>query len=343
MKYQSHLIPSNLKLLAALEILEKIDIKCLIVLDKGLVVGTITDGDIRRSLLIGFGLSTQVSSIMNTDFTYIESINACGIYFLPKLKSNLIPIVGENKELNDIALVSYKGYISFADAVIMAGGKGTRLYPLTKSKPKPLVYVDETKKMRIIDLPLRLLEKYGFQNVFIIVNYMGEQIEMAYTQSVYSFEIKFLKETQFKGTFGSLYDFKDNFTTEFFMINCDVYTTLNIYKMYTNFSNSCALISVAGKTVDHYIDFGVINTDNSTVHIIEKPTYKYKINMGIYWINRDVFNKTKPNSSDGLWHITDEINFFKDSSSKATSYEHLGSWIDIGRINDLELIRNIIE
>jgi dTDP-glucose pyrophosphorylase len=343
MKYKNHLIPSNLQLLEALKRLEKIHIKCLIVVENGLVLGTITDGDIRRSLLKGYSLSAKASSVMNIDYTYIEYCDANGIYYLPKLASKLVPIVGKNKELDHIVLVSYKGYISFADAVIMAGGKGTRLYPLTKSTPKPLVHVDESKDLRIIDLPLRLLEKYGFQKVFIIVNHMGDQVERKYQKSDYSFEFRFLKETEFKGTFGSVYDFKDYFTSDFFMMNCDVYTTLNIYKMYSEFKDSNSYITVAGRTIEHYIDFGVLHSQKDSIKVVEKPTYRYDINMGIYWINRSILSeKILPRNSE-LWHITDEINRLTDRSMKVSRFEHVGSWVDIGRVKDLEIIKSTIE
>ena len=343
MKYKNHIISSNIQLLEALEKLEKIHIKCLIVVENGLVLGTITDGDIRRSLLKGHSLSAKASFIMNVDYTYIELCDANGVYYLPKLASKLVPIVGKDKELDHIALVSHKGYISFSDAVIMAGGKGTRLYPLTKSTPKPLVYVDESKDLRIIDLPLRLLEKYGFQKVFIIVNHMGDQIERKYKKSDYSFEFRFLMETEFKGTFGSVYDFKDYFTSDFFMMNCDVYTTLNIYKMYREFKDSNSCISVAGRITDHYIDFGVLHSEKDSIKVIEKPTYRYDINMGIYWINKsNISEKISPRKSK-LWHITDEINSLTERSMKVSRFEHVGSWVDIGRVKDLELIKTTIE
>ena len=342
MKYIDNIVLKESNLNDALKKLDSLPTKCLVVVDDdNNYYGTVTDGDIRRYTLQNdfIALNSKIELLVNLESLYILKSECKGMLNFQGHKGLLLPILEHNKVVN-IVKISSAGFVSFCDAVIMAGGRGTRLMPYTENCPKPLVNISSSK--RLINLQLDLLVLYGFQNVFIIANQFSEQIVQYFNEHNFDCSVSILVEHSFLGTCGALFDFSDCFESDIFLINCDVYTDLDIYQMYLHFKEFKCNIDVAVLEKNNYIDFGVIEGDRYIAKLIEKPTFIYLINTGIYWIGHSVLNSPR-NKVDGLYHMTDEIQYQIDNDNKVGIYRHFGLWKDIGRVEDLDAIKKIMK
>lgn len=337
--YKENTLLSNQSIRTCLEKLEILKVKCIVILsDNNIVKGVVTDGDIRRAFISGCDLEDPILDIVNKDFFSLKEKK--GMNFFPDKKGMLVPVIDKKGFLNDIVRVSSLGFITFIDAVIMAGGKGTRLTPLTLDTPKPLINLNDKK--RIIDLPLDLLQSYGFQKVIIIANYKSKKVINFFKNTDRKMIFEVLVENSFLGTFGAVAYFKEKINTDFVLINSDVYIDLDLYKMWELFRDTNANICVASMEQSNYIDFGVFEQKNGNVlKVVEKPTYVYNINLGIYIVDKNILSNDFVLDKDGLYHITYEIERLIEEG-KVKSFVHRGFWHDIGRIEDLNKVKKIL-
>lgn len=217
-------------------------------------------------------------------------------------------------------------------AIILAGGKGTRLQPYTSTLPKPLVPVGDRA---ILEIMLSQLKQAGVNHITIAVNHLAHLI-MAYfgDGSRWGFNIDYSLEDKPLGTIAPLKLIKDLPDT-FFVMNGDVLTNLDYYKLYTDHCSSQAEITVATFERETKIDFGVLRTDagHQIIAFEEKPTYHFRVSMGVYVINRrllELVPEGHPYGFDNL--MLDCI----AKQRKAASWPHAGYWLDIGRPSDYE-------
>jgi len=225
------------------------------------------------------------------------------------------------------------------DAIILAGGKGTRLAPYTTIFPKPLMPIGD---MPILEVVLRQLRSYGFTKVTMAVGYLSELLETYFGNgSKYGIHIQYSRENEPLGTAGPL-AMIENLTTPFLVMNGDILTTLN-YTVLVNYhkeKKAIATIAMHQRTVD--VDFGVIepNKSDEIINYIEKPTLKYLVSMGIYIFETKVLSYIKPKEK---LDFPDLVKKLLENGEKVVGYPSNDYWLDIGRHDDYEKAVNEFE
>ncbi len=306
------------------------------VIDKQkILLGVITDGDIRRFLLKGNNLESQCVNCMRTDykFVYIEEITKAKIFLEEKVATH-IPVLNKDKKIVDIYFEDKNNkYRNIPNPIVfMAGGKGKRLMPYTGSCPKPMLKIGGKPILE------RLLEKSiksGFSNFYISVNYLKDQI-IDYFQDgkKWGVKIKYLIENKPCGTAGSLGLIKDKIDQPILVINSDVLTGLD-YKLLLAFhekNKSMATICSRNYKVD--IPFGVFNSDGIVFKgLDEKPTVVFQVNAGIYVVNPELLNIIK---FEEFLDMTDFIKITNDMGHKINICPIYENWLDIGRPETLD-------
>lgn len=322
-----------------------------VVSDDGLVLGTLTDGDIRRHILQGGKLDDSSSLAMNTE-PVVAKVGASDIELRRSLVSHNIramPLVDEAgkyvRTIHEIELDSTMGTVqacdlTFSAAVIMAGGEGMRLRPLTDNLPKPML---EINGVPLLERQIRGLVNIGIKLVYISINYLGEIIENYFGDGRnFGIEIRYLHETKKLGTAGalSLLPPSDGLTSVLVM-NGDILTTSNFLNL-LHFHNDLGSILTIG-AVDYHIEipFGVI--ENSGVKVTglkEKPSQRFLCNAGIYALTTDAMGKI-PN--DTFYNMTDLIEKCIEDNDVVSVFPVHEYWSDIGTNVDLDRARQEFE
>lgn len=225
-------------------------------------------------------------------------------------------------------------------AVILAGGKGTRLKPYTTVFPKPLMPIDDKPILEII---IRQLKSQGLKDIIITVGYLGELIMNFFGDgSKFGVNIKYSKEDQPLGTAGGLGSIKDNLTDTFLMINGDTLTTLNCTELIDYHNRNGSIATIALKRREVYIDFGtvVLDSTKSIIEYIEKPTINYLVSMGIYVFEPMVLKYITPGK---YYDFPDLVNTLISNGETIKGFVYDGYWLDIGRPEDYEKANNEIE
>jgi len=218
-------------------------------------------------------------------------------------------------------------------AVILAGGKGTRLRPYTAVLPKPLMPIGEYPILEII---LRQLEYYQFDDIIISTGYLHEIIR-AYlepNQRIKRKNIRYCHEEIPLGTIAPLKLIK-NLEDTFLVMNGDILTDLNYIKLYNYHKDHKGLATIATYKRDVKIDFGVLQYDSNKKiqNFIEKPVYNFQVSMGVYILNRDIL---KAIPKDGPFGFDDLMHWCLREKKEVYSYPYEGYWLDIGRPDDYE-------
>ena len=235
-------------ILEALEAIERISGKdrVLFVVDgKSGLVGTLTDGDMRRALLRKFSLQNSVREVMRRDFYYLEKGRHEIIKFdhIREKGINIVPIVDSEHRIDRLINLSRVRSLLPLHAVLMAGGEGRRLHPLTEKQPKPLLRVGEKP---IIEYGVELLVRYGVRKITIAVRYLGDQIKgFLGNGDRYGCEIEYLEEEDALGTMGAL-EMIDRFAEDHILVmNSDILTTIDLEGFFTDYSRENASMGVA--------------------------------------------------------------------------------------------------
>jgi dTDP-glucose pyrophosphorylase len=305
----------------------------LFIIDQNSVlIGVVTDGDIRRGLINNLKLDDSVVKIMNKKFKSIietqlsiESIND-----LKKSSARIIPILDSfNRIVRFINISNIKTLLP-VHAIIMAGGKGERLMPLTMDNPKPML---EVSGKPIIEHNIDLLKKYGIGNLHISVNYLKDKIKNYFGRGENkNISIEYLEEVKPLGTFGSIKLANSYKYSDLLVMNSDLLTNINFEDFYKSFKNSNADMAVATTSYKVNIPYAVLETEDGIVKSLkEKPTYTYFSNAGIYLIKKDLINEIPYNE---YFDATDLINKLINSNRAVLTYPILGYWLDIGRHED---------
>ncbi|MCR5284622.1 MAG: nucleotidyltransferase family protein [Treponema sp.] len=301
------------------------------------VLGSVSDGDCRRGLINGKLLTSSVTEIMNTKFTSLKK----GIYdveTIQKIRSLGFKYVPELNEDGSLAAVrdftNGKSYVP-VDAVMMAGGKGERLRPLTLETPKPLLKVADKP---IIDYNIENLLNSGIDHINVTVNYLGEQIEEHFKKPVKDVLVKCVREPKFLGTIGSIKFVKEWFNDTILLMNSDLFTNIDIEAFYLHFLKHGADMSVAGVPYNVSIPYGIFEIENTREikGITEKPSYHYYANAGIYLIKRELLDLIPENE---FFNATDFMDTLIKNNKKVIRFPITGYWIDIGKPDDFRSVQ----
>ncbi len=305
--------------------------------DVGKIIGSVSDGDCRRALINGKSIESKVTEFMNSNFTFlrkneydinkIQTIRNLGLKYVPELNDD-----GTLYTVRDFT--NGKSFIP-VDAVLMAGGKGERLRPLTLETPKPLLKVADKP---IIDYNIDNLMHYGVEYINVTVNYLGEQIEKHFEEPVNGQKIKCVREGKFLGTIGSLDIINDWHNDTILLMNSDLFTNIDFESFYIHFKKHNADMSVAAVPYNVNIPYGIFEIENTREikGVKEKPSFYYYANAGIYLIKRELLSLIP---KDTFYNATDFMDKLIEFGKKVIRFPIAGYWIDIGKPEDFKSVQ----
>ncbi len=299
---------------------------------KDILVGTLTDGDIRRGLLKNKSLEMPVSEFMNSNFRYLLAgqYSLDIIDDLKKSSIKVIPIVDKNLKIKKLINLKEKKSILPIDAIIMAGGRGERLRPLTDTLPKPMLIVGDKP---IIEQNIDRLIDFGIDNITITVKYLSHIIEEHFGDGKSKDStIKYIKEFEPLGTIGSVSMVEEFLNNYVLVMNSDLLTNIDFEDFFRYFLEQKADFAVATIPYNVTVPYAVLETENDcVVSFKEKPTFTYYSSAGIYLFKKELISKIPKNS---FYNATDFMESLINSSHKVSHYPILGYWLDIGKHDD---------
>ncbi len=322
----------------------------LIVDDKHRLLGVVADGDIRRGILNGIELNDTIDKIMVKNFKYaLNTWTKKEIeVFMIEHSLKQLPVLDEEGTVIDLLLWNeIFGKITYSHkdipVFIMAGGKGTRLNPVTRIIPKPMIPIDNKPMLEVI---IEKFKHFGFDNFIISVGYKAEVIESYFNSGGHlNIKIEYVKEEKPLGTAGSLRFVKDKVNTTLIVTNSDIIVDDDIDKIYKYHRKNDNQLTVVSGLRTFRVPYGVCITENGgTLKAIdEKPEYNFMVNVGLYLMEPEVLDLIPEGKYDMDELIKDAIK----SGMKVKIYPTHKSWFDIGQWeeykNTISYLRNIIE
>ena len=342
---KDHTINQHISLLQALGCINALAPEPLVLFvldDEDRMVGTLTDGDSRRALVAGASVNDPVEGIMHRSFNYMKLENIGDVREIKRQKEKkmkLVPILDTERHIVDIInLEKYKTRLPI-DAVLMAGGKGERLRPLTEKTPKPLLKVGDKA---IIDHNIDRLISYGVQHISVTVNYLKEQLEEHFAEPQCGVQVQTVREPKFLGTIGSIKFVENFFNDTVLVMNSDLFTNINYEDFYLHFKEHDADMSVAAVPYTVNIPYGILDLEErrNIKGLIEKPTYDYYANAGIYLIKRSALAFIP---EDVFFNATDLIEALIENNRKVIRFPLNGTWIDIGNPQEYKRANDMVK
>lgn len=308
----------------------------LVIDDTDKLLGTITDGDIRRAILKGSSLDESIENIYNSNCIFVnEKYTRTQVFEqLENKKLKLIPVVDKAGKVIDFLelddfIINYESnkenYV-----LIMAGGLGTRLRPLTDEIPKPMLKVGGRPILEII---IEQFKEKGFKNILLSVNYKSEIIENYFMDGKeFGVNIRYIKESKRMGTAGAIRLAEKYLDKPFFVINGDILTNVNFDSMFQFHKENDFSMTIGSRIYEMQIPYGVINADDACITSLEeKPIIRFNVNGGIYFLSPEVIQYIP---EDQFFDITELINLLIDNKKKIGSFPIHEYWMDIGKIED---------
>jgi len=304
------------------------------------LVGILTDGDIRRGLLNGLSLDSTIDSIIQKN-PVVCNINESKEDILDKSigkKIYHIPVVDDNNiviGIEDIDTI-LEDKSKSNKVVLMVGGLGSRLRPLTEHTPKPMLKVGNKP---ILETIIKNFKKYGFRDIILSVNYKAQLLKDYFGDgSSFGVNIEYVYEDKRMGTAGALSLMRDKLDELFFVMNGDLLTNVN-FEHLLNFhlqNNTCATMAV--REYEYQVPFGVVNQqDGEIISIVEKPKHYYYVNAGIYLLDPEVLSLIPDDKFYDMPTLFDDL---IKNDKKPISFPVHEYWLDIGQINQLEQARD---
>ena len=308
--------------------------------EKNRLLGILTDGDIRKAILKGITLHKNVKQTMNKNPFCLKPGYADGEMVRIMMENNIyhLPIVDDQKTLKGIVFKQtfIQQRILVCPVVIMAGGMGRRLLPLTEDRPKPLLTV--SGKPMIV----HILEKFrdeGAKEFFICVNYKGTMIEEYLGDgSNYRVRINYIKETDRLGTSGAL-SLLPEISSPFFVINADVLASIDFKAMYQFHNDNESILTMGIKKIQFDVPYGTVTLEhNRIINLSEKPSVENYINAGIYIIDNQCIEEIPINQH---YDMTDFVLYLLSKNKKISGYLINGDWTDMGQLKDYFLANGV--
>jgi dTDP-glucose pyrophosphorylase len=341
--YRKHLIRTQTLAKECLKIFNElgVDVILFVVTNEGKLLGSLTDGDIRRGLLNNLYLESIVDDFMENFPRCLQrgKYNLSEVISLRERNIKIVPVIDENGIIiSVINLRNLKSYLP-VDAIIMAGGRGERLKPITDKIPKPLLVVGDKP---IIKHNLDRLILFGVDDFWISIRYMGEKIKSFVGDGKdHGVRINYILEEEALGTIGSI-SLVENFQHEYILVmNSDILTNLDYEKFFLDFIESDADFSVATIPYNVDIPYAILETtENLVTSFKEKPTITYFANAGIYLMKKSVCKYIPKNQ---FYNATDLIQCLLDKKYKVNSFPLRGYWLDIGKHDDFAKAQKDLE
>lgn len=305
------------------------------------MVGTLTDGDSRRALIGGASINDTVDKVMHRNFNHMKVEELDDVKELKRqkeLKMKLVPVLDKEKHIVEIINFEVVKTRLPIDAVLMAGGKGERLRPLTEKTPKPLLPVGDKA---IIDHNIDRLISYGVKHINVTVNYLGEQLEEHFMEPRGEVKVDTIREPKYLGTIGSIRFVKEFYNDTILVMNSDLFTNINYEDFYLHFKEHDAEMSVAAIPYNVSIPYGILDLDGRNIQgLLEKPKYTYYANAGIYLIKLRVLDEIP---EDTFFNATDLVEKLITEGKKVIRYPLNGTWIDIGNPQEYQKAQDLVK
>lgn len=310
--------------------------------DNNCLCGALSDGDIRRWLLMSGSLDSEARLMMKTNPLSLPTSRKSESREL--MRQNVItalPIVNGQNEIVDICFFQEikseinqsKDSLCDVPVVIMAGGKGTRLYPYTKILPKPLIPIGD---IPIIERVMERFYEYGVKVFYLSVNYKKNMIQSYFSDNEKAYRIEYIEENTPLGTAGSLQLIKAKIEKALFVANCDCLISADYEELYNHHIESKNAITMVVSVKNETIPYGVVrsNENGELIEINEKPTRSYMINTGMYVINPEIIDLIPKNS---IFHMTDLIDKAKKLGYRIGIYPvSEDSFLDMGEMEEMK-------
>ena len=335
--YKNILITPDSTIKDALKTIDSGAIRIALVVDeKQKLLGTLSDGDIRRGLLNNLSIDDPIKDLyFRNPTTAFENDSKDKIIQKAIAKQVYqIPIINKDGILVDI--VNLATLLNIAKkrnkVILMAGGLGTRLRPLTQDIPKPLLKVGNKP---ILETIIKNFASHGFVNITISLNYKGEMIKEYFGDgSEFGVNIDYIEETTRLGTAGALSLIESLPKEPFFVMNADLLTDVNFSHLLDFHTYGNAQASMCVREYDYQVPYGVIVTkDENITSIVEKPIQKFFVNAGIYVLSPNVFEHIPKNE---FYDMPTLFNTLIEKNKKVISFPIHEYWLDIGRMSDFE-------
>ena len=336
-KIHSRIIGMTASLLDAMKLMDDVKVKTLFVLREEHFEGIITLGDIQRAIINNIDLKDPVNRILDKDkiYGYQSEGEAIIKEKMRRMRAEVMPILDDNGELVDVWFwndlfkkteLSQREKINLP-VVIMAGGKGTRLKPITNVIPKPLVPIGDKT---ILETILDQFEEIGCKKFYMSVNYKADIMKYYLSQLDHQYDIDFFQEDKPLGTIGSVSLLKGKITTPFFVSNCDSINEQDYRDVWDYHVNNHNDLTIVTMVKSFKIPYGVIETgeDGLMVALSEKPELTYQVNTGVYILNPSCIDEIPEGE---FFHITHLMEKIKTRGGRVGCFpvsEH--SWKDMG-------------
>lgn len=307
-----------------------------VVNNKEELVGSITDGDIRRAILRGKSLQVPITEVMNPNPVYVSTnlSKEKQLAFMKQRKVNQLPLVDENKRVQDVLFYDDMTVVTekINTIVLMVGGLGTRLRPLTNDLPKPMLPIGGKP---ILENIIMHFKSFGFVNFILSVNYKKEVIKN-YFQDGKSLgvTITYIEETERLGTAGALSLIKEEINEPFFVMNGDLLTNTNYEQLLDFHLVNQATATMCVREYEYQVPYGVIEVEEHRLtSIVEKPVQKKFVNAGIYVLQPEVLNYIPKNQ---YYDMPELFNYLIQQQKEVAAFPIREYWMDIGQLEDYE-------
>jgi dTDP-glucose pyrophosphorylase len=337
MDWKKTVIRSDTPILDAISVIELSNLQiALVTNEEGQLLGTVTDGDVRRGILQKVSLNQPVSEIMNCNprmMLYSSSTEQLITVMEEKLLRH-IPLVNEDGILVGLEVLQNLKNPPILDNIVllMAGGEGKRLRPLTENLPKPLLNIGGKP---ILETIMGSFKEIGFTNYLISVNYGASLIKKHFGNGKkWSVDIEYLHEDKFLGTAGPISLMPKRPNKPFIVMNGDILTTIDFERFLQFHNEQNAAITLCVREYNFQVPFGVVSLqDNVAIEIKEKPTHTFFVNAGIYVIEPDIIDLIPKNE---FYNMTDLINDALKRGLKVSVFPVHEYWTDIGTHSEFE-------
>lgn len=311
--------------------------------ESGKLIGVATDGDIRRWILKNGSLNEKIEAIMNREPIFLRDRERdSALEKMKKYSVKALPVLTEANEIREIVffddLVLGKKYTQkiSAPVVIMAGGKGTRLYPYTKILPKPLIPIGDTP---IVERIIQKFRDFGCSQFYMTVNYKKNMIKSYFLDVEKNYNLEYIEEDLPLGTAGGLSLFQADMLSEsFFVSNCDILIEADYSDIYNFHKKNKNKLTVVASLKKHVIPYGVICIDekSSVLSIDEKPENHFLVNTGMYLVEPEVLDLIPKRK---LYHMTELMNDCLSRGFKVGAYSVTeDAWMDMGEIKEMDIM-----
>lgn len=308
--------------------------------DEGKLIGSVTDGDIRRALIDGHTTEDKVRDIAFKKFISLTSDATPGQKYKTVARArerliNLLPVTTDGIMTDILDLRKMKSAIP-ASAVLMAGGRGERLRPLTLDTPKPLLKVGGKP---IIDYNIESLQRYGVKDIYVTVNYLKEQIIDHFADQRWQGNVHCIEEPCRLGTMGSVALIDSLSQNHVIVMNSDLLTNIDFDRLWQHHVDSGAVLTMATVPYTVSVPFAILKTEGDRViGLEEKPTFNHFANAGVYIIDRNVLGDIKRGE------YLDAPDFVESLIARGLKVSHFaieGTWIDIGSPDDFRYANEV--